>query len=445
MNLLLPLVSAVHGARSVIDIELENDAYIRVGRKGIFAHEISTSVQIDEEGKMYHIKIGSISIDIDCSQPFDHLIQELITKPGIKSANIVTFSPNERCQNKIDKFNETHLPLEEKIPLCRRLCSSLQKYKEEGSDLAIQNIPWLQNLLGYALMMLSEESKENEDPTNLLREAIQRFENSIELGYSSISAINDLLTAQIALKMRLATSSEGPAAAIPHLREALQLVTRYSENDLLIGNNFLPDIQTALAHSLGNLACETAEKAEKIALLREVVKLLEASAGAGNQRAKEDLPVMQNSLGFELVSLSSEPAEKIVLLKEAIQLFNKSTYAYAKENLSIAQYKLGSALVTLSEESVEKITLLRKAVKWLKASANTNYQRAREDLPVVQDSLAVTLLNMSEGAEEEISLLSEVIQLSIESDSVIARENFRRACSRLIVLIANSTSTAAAA
>lgn len=445
MSLFLTLLSAVHGAHRVIDIEFENDAHIRVGRKGVLAHEISTPVQIDEEGKVSHIKIGSISIDIDCSQPFDHLIQELKTRPEIKSAKIFTLSPDERCQNKINKFNETLLPLEEKIPLCRRLYSSLQKYKEEGSSLAIDSIPVLQNLLGHGLMILSEESKENEDPTGLLREAIQLFENSLELGNSSISVIDNFLTAHIALEMRLATSSEGPAAAIPHLRDALYFATLYSENDLPIENDYLPGIQSALGCSLSKLACETAEKAEKINLLRETVKLLEASANAGDQRAIEDLPDRQNSLGFELVSLSNESAEKILLLKEAIQSFTKSTSPYAKENLSIAQYKLGCGLVTLSEGSVEKITLLRKAVKWLKASASTDYQRAREDLPVVQDSLAVALLNMSEGSEEETSLLNEVIQLSIESDSVIARENFRKACSRLIVLIANSTSTAAAA
>lgn len=152
-GLLLVLLGAAHGAKQALSIELEEGGSIRAWRKDIQVR-IPTPFQMGKVGDVTRIHIGSMCIDIDSSNPFNDLVPVLAPKPGIRSVALVPLSPDEKCENKISQFNEiplSSLSLQEKINLHRKVYSSLQKYKGQGSTLAEKYLPTRQNLLGVAL------------------------------------------------------------------------------------------------------------------------------------------------------------------------------------------------------------------------------------------------------------------------------------------------------
>lgn len=198
-NFLLAGVGSVHGAKQAIDIILDNGATRRITRKEIFTH---SQFQVTEDENKVPIQIGSTYIVIDRSKPFRLLIRSLRATPGIKSATLVWFLPDERCANKIRKFNEVFhsgLLLSKQIQLRRKFCSSLLKYQKQDSTLAKENLPIEQYKLG---IVLANSVQGLEDEIPLLMEAKYLLENSINLGFQHAESQNILETLE-KIKQRL--------------------------------------------------------------------------------------------------------------------------------------------------------------------------------------------------------------------------------------------------
>jgi hypothetical protein len=336
-SLLLSLLSAVHGDKMAIDIEFENGDFVRVGRKGVLGYTTSSPVQMGVGEEINHTPIESILIDIDYAKPFDHLVQELTTKPGIKSATLVTPSPDERCENKIRQFNEislSSLSFQEKINLHRKFYFSLQKYKEQGSTLAKENLPIVQNNLGVVLACLAQESLED----------------------------------------------------IPLLRKALWLITISANSKHPEANKNLPIVQNLLGIALARSAQESLKG---VPLLREALWLIISSANTGHLKAKENLPIVQNNLGVALLSLSQGSLEGIILLREALRFMtiNATDLLSANQDLSIVEYNLGVALTNSAKGSPEEISLRKKALELITSSADNGLSEANKNLPVVRAAL----------------------------------------------------------
>lgn len=342
MSLLLSLLGSAHGVKEAIDIEFKNGDFVRVGKKGILAYATSTPIptptptptQMGIGEEVNHTQIESILIDIDYTKPFDHLVEELITKPEVMSATIVTPSPDERCENKISQFNEIFhpgLPLQEKINLHRKFCSSLEKYKGQGSVLAETNLPIAQCNLGVVLANSAQESSDE----------------------------------------------------ISRLREAVKLIGRSSSAGFSQANENLPIVQNMLGQTLARSA---QGQSNEILLLREALELTTISANTGFLKAIENLPIVQNNLGVALVKLSQGSLEGVSLMRKALELItiNAADFLSAYQDLPIVQYNLGVALVSSSQGSLEEQI---KAWKLITSSANLGLPEANKNLPAIRAAL----------------------------------------------------------
>jgi len=283
-SLLLAGVGSVHGARQAINIVPNEGPTIKVTRKQIIAN---IRFQVEGDENKAHIQIGSIHIDVDRSKLLDHfkllgqLIRSIRATPGVKSAILVMFSPNERCENTIREFSKifhSGLSFSEQIKLNSKLCSSLLKYGEQDSELAKENLPTVQNNLGVAL----------------------------------------------------ANSAQGSTEEISLLKRAVELLTQSADAGCQQAKENLPIVQNNLGVVLANSAQGSGEE---ISLLWEAVKLLTQSADAGCQLAQRNLPIEKYKLGVVLANSARGSADKIPLLKESIRLLTESVNAgdpYAK-------------------------------------------------------------------------------------------------------------------
>ncbi|MBX9621402.1 MAG: hypothetical protein K2X28_05165 [Alphaproteobacteria bacterium] len=358
-SLLLVRLSSVHGAKQAINILLDDGNKIRVTRNQIVSN---THFQVNGDGNKPHIHIGSIHIEIDRSKPLIQHIRSLRATPGVKSAILVRLSSDERCTDKIREFNKTFhssLSFSEQIKLRRKLCSSLQKYQEQGARQAKRHLPIEQYQLGCTLANLADEFGEE----------------------------------------------------VSFLREAVELLTQSAKAGFQAAKKTLPLVQNNLAVSLAYLAQGSEEG---ISLLREAVELLEHSANAGCQHAKINLPIEQCNLGIILAISAQNSPDKIPLLRESIHFLTESVNAgdtCARKYLPIAQYKLACTLANSAEESVEGVSFLRDAVKLLTQSLFGGYEQAGRKLSAMEYKLGCALTNSTQGSVDEIPLLREAMYL----------------------------------
>jgi TPR repeat protein len=356
-SFLLAGLGPVHGAKVAINVLLNDGTRIRVMPKRAI---INPHLDEDEDENVIelknvtHIPIGSTHIVIDRSKPFRRLIRSLRATSGIQRANLVMISSDERCANKIKKFNTTiHLGLSfsEQIELRRKLCSSLLKYQKQDSSLAKENLPIEQYQLACALANSAEQSEKE----------------------------------------------------ISFLSEAVKLLTQSAAADFQQAQEILPIVENNLGVALANSALGSGKE---VSFLGEAVDVLRQSANAGYPLAKKNLSIAQNNLGVILAS----SAEEISILKGAVELLTQSAdagYSLAKENLPIAQYKLGCALANSTEGSEKEIPLLEEAMGLLANSVITGYHLAGETLSVVECKLSWARANSAQGLEDEVPLLRE--------------------------------------
>lgn len=356
-SLLLVGLDSVHGAKQVIDIMLDSGSTIRITRKKVTINRyLDEYADVTENAHKGHIQIGSTHIDIDRSKPLIRLIRGLRATPGIKSAILVDFSLNERCENKIKEFNEifhSDLLFSEKIKLLSKSYFSLQN--KQNLRLAKKNLPIIQYKLGVSLANSADESGEE----------------------------------------------------ISFLQEAKKLLTQSAIAGFQPAKKTLPLVQNNLAVALANSARNSSDK---IPLLKEAVRLLKQCTKAGCQLAKRNLPIEQCNLGIVLANSARNSPDKILLLRESIHFLTESVNAgdtCAREYLPISQYKLGCALANSAEGSEDEILLLEEAMDLLEKSVITGYHLAREKLSVVECKLSWARANSAQGLEDEIPLLRE--------------------------------------
>ncbi|MBL8676451.1 MAG: sel1 repeat family protein [Alphaproteobacteria bacterium] len=410
-SLLLAGLGSVHGAKEAIDIVFDKGIVIRVMRNQISTNTPS-HVKVEGNKDEIHIYTKSTHIGIERSKPFGQLIERLNATSGVKSAILVRFSPDERCANKIENFNQTFLsslPFPKKIQLLHEIYSSLLKYHKQGSKLAQEKLrPTSQMRLGHSFVK-STKTLSTKEAIVPLRKAVQIFTDAASAGHPT--AASNLLSVQHKLACALANSAQGPEEEIPFLREAMNLLTQSAVAGFQQAKETLPLVQSNLAVALANSAQGVMED---IPLLREAVDLLTQSTNSGCQIAKRNLPIEQYKLGVVLANSARYSADKISLLKESIHFLTESVNAgdpYAKKNLPIAQYKLGCILANSAEESAEGITFLRESMELLAQSLFGGYQRAKKKLSAVKYKLGIALANSTQGSVDEISLLREAMYL----------------------------------
>lgn len=383
-SLLLAGLGSVHGAKQAINIILNEGSTIRITRNQIVAN---THFQVAEDKDKVHVQIGSIRIAIDRSKPFCKLNRSLRATPGVKSATLVRLSSDERCANKIREFNKTfhsNLSFSEQIKLRRKLCSSLQKYQEQGSRRVKRYLPFEQYQLGCTLANLADEFEEE---ISFLREAVKLLTQSAEAGFQAAKKMLPLV--QNNLGVALANSARGSTEEIPLLKETIKLLTQSTEAECQFAKRNLPIEQCNLGILLANSAQDSPNK---ILLLKESIHFLTESVSAGDTCAKKYLPMVQYKLACTLTNLAEKSEEKVSFLSDALKLLSQSLfggYQHAEKKLFAVEYKLGYVLANSTHGSENEILLLRHAMFLLENSINSPFQNPK-NLPLIHTTLEKT-------------------------------------------------------